>query len=79
LVLLDLDRFPDGLGLRCDSGYFPRFAWLATSRSSSTNSARLKLRNCSQLSGGNAMIMHDISTGISFEQMQAVAAFLMSK
>jgi cytochrome c553 len=29
--------------------------------------------------GGNAVIMHNISTGMSFEQMQAVAAYLSSK
>ena len=29
--------------------------------------------------GSNALIMHNISTGISFDQMQAVAAFLASK
>jgi hypothetical protein len=29
--------------------------------------------------GSNALIMHNISTGISFEQMQAVAAYLASK
>ncbi len=29
--------------------------------------------------GGNAPIMHGITTGMSFEQMQAVAAYLMSK
>jgi cytochrome c553 len=40
---------------------------------------QLVLFKSSLREGGNAMIMHDISTGISFEQMQAVAAFLMSK
>jgi cytochrome c553 len=29
--------------------------------------------------GGNATMMHDISTGMSFEQMEAVAAYLASK
>lgn len=29
--------------------------------------------------GSNAPIMHDISTGISFEQMEAVAAYIASK
>jgi len=29
--------------------------------------------------GSNALIMHNISTGITFDQMQAVAAFLASK
>jgi cytochrome c553 len=29
--------------------------------------------------GGNAVIMHNISTGMTFDQMQAVAAFLSSK
>jgi len=29
--------------------------------------------------GGNAPMMHDISTGISFEQMEAVAAYLASR
>jgi cytochrome c553 len=40
---------------------------------------QLVLFKSSLREGGNAMIMHNISTGISFEQMQAVAAFLMSK
>jgi cytochrome c553 len=29
--------------------------------------------------GSNALIMHNISTGITFDQMQAVATFLASK
>ena len=40
---------------------------------------QLVLFKSSLREGGNALIMHNISTGISFEQMQAVAAFLMSK
>jgi hypothetical protein len=40
---------------------------------------QLVLFKSSLREGGNAMIMHDISIGMSFEQMQAVAAFLMSR
>jgi hypothetical protein len=29
--------------------------------------------------GGNAPIMHGITTGMSLEQMEAVAAYLMAK
>jgi len=40
---------------------------------------QLVLFKSSLREGGNALIMHNISTGMSFEQMEAVAAFLMSK
>ncbi len=40
---------------------------------------QLVLFKSSLREGGNAPIMHGITTGMSFEQMQAVAAYLMSK
>jgi cytochrome c553 len=40
---------------------------------------QLVLFKSSQRAGGNAVLMHNISAGMSFDQMQAVAAFLMSK
>jgi cytochrome c553 len=40
---------------------------------------QLVLFKSSQREGGNAVIMHNISTGMSFEQMEAVAAYLASK
>ena len=40
---------------------------------------QLVLFKSSLREGGNAVIMHNISTGMSFEQMQAVAAYLSSK
>jgi cytochrome c553 len=40
---------------------------------------QLVLFKSSQREGGNALIMHNVSTGMSFEQMQAVAAYLESK
>ena len=40
---------------------------------------QLVLFKSSQREGGNAAIMHAISTGMSFEQMQSVAAYLASR
>ena len=40
---------------------------------------QLVLFKSSMREGGNAPIMHAISTGMTFEQMEAVAAYLMSK
>jgi len=40
---------------------------------------QLVLFKDSMRQGSNALIMHNISTGITFDQMQAVAAFLASK
>jgi cytochrome c553 len=40
---------------------------------------QLVLFKSSQRAGGNAVLMHNISAEMSFDQMQAVAAFLMSK
>jgi cytochrome c553 len=40
---------------------------------------QLVLFKSSLREGGNALIMHDISTGMSFEQMESVAAYLASK
>jgi cytochrome c553 len=40
---------------------------------------QLVLFKSSQRSGGNAVLMHNISTEMSFDQMQAVAAFAASK
>lgn len=40
---------------------------------------QLVLFKSSLREGGNAPIMHGITTGMSFEQMEAVAAYLMSK
>jgi cytochrome c553 len=40
---------------------------------------QLVLFKSSLREGGNALIMHNISTGISFDQMEAVAAYLASK
>jgi cytochrome c553 len=40
---------------------------------------QLVLFKSSQREGGNAVIMHTISTGMTFEQMEAVAAYLASK
>jgi cytochrome c553 len=40
---------------------------------------QLVLFKSSLREGSNALVMHNISTGMSFEQMQAVAVYLMSK
>jgi cytochrome c553 len=40
---------------------------------------QLVLFKSSLREGGSAQVMHNISTGMSFEQMEAVAAYLMSK
>jgi cytochrome c553 len=40
---------------------------------------QLVLFKSSLREGSNAPVMHNISTGMSFEQMEAVAAYLMSK
>lgn len=40
---------------------------------------QLVLFKSSQRAGGNAVLMHNISAEMSFDQMQAVAAFLMSQ
>jgi cytochrome c553 len=40
---------------------------------------QLVLFKSSQRAGGNAVLMHNISAEMSFDQMQAVAAFLASK
>lgn len=40
---------------------------------------QLVLFKSSQRAGGNAVLMHNISTEMSFDQMEAVAAFLASK
>ena len=40
---------------------------------------QLVLFKSSQRTGGNAVLMHNISTEMSFDQMEAVAAFLASK
>lgn len=61
----------DGEGV----GAFPRLA----GQHSEYLIKQLVLFKSSMREGSNALIMHNISTGISFEQMQAVAAFLASK
>jgi cytochrome c553 len=40
---------------------------------------QLVLFKSSMREGGNAPIMHNVSTGMTFEQMEGVAAYLMSK
>ena len=57
------------------SAVFPRLA----GQHSEYIIKQLVLFKSSLREGSNALIMHNISTGISFEQMQAVGAYLMSK
>ena len=57
------------------SGVFPRLA----GQHSEYLVKQLVLFKSSQREGGNASIMHAVSTGMSFDQMQAVAAYLASK
>ena len=57
------------------SGAFPRLA----GQHSEYLVKQLVLFKTSQREGANASIMHAISTGMSFDQMQAVAAYLASK
>ena len=57
------------------AGAFPRLA----GQHSEYLVKQLVLFKSSMREGSNALIMHNISTGISFEQMQAVAAYLASK
>jgi len=57
------------------NGAFPRLA----GQHSEYLVKQLVLFKSSQREGGNAVIMHAISTGMTFEQMQSVAAYLASK
>jgi len=57
------------------NGIFPRLA----GQHAEYLVKQLVLFKSSMREGGNAPVMHNVSTGIAFEQMEAVAAYLASK
>ena len=57
------------------NGAFPRLA----GQHSEYLVKQLVLFKSSMREGGNAAIMHNVSTGMSFDQMEAVAAYLASR